>query len=141
MAIPFPRVPAKPGHIRVPAFLPAPVRSRADGWTVERQAAFLAALAQARSVAAAARRVGMSREAAYELRRRPGGAHFGDVWDAVLSGQRPRRKLTPEERFRAASEGMVRPRIWRGEYVGIARKFNNSALLGLVRRLTRAGAR
>ena len=56
----------------VPDFDPVPVRSRRDGWTVERQRAFMAALHATRSVSKAARAVGMSRETAYRLRERRG---------------------------------------------------------------------
>ena len=43
-------------------FTPVPVRARHDGWSVERQIAFIEKLADCGSVAAAARHVGMSRE-------------------------------------------------------------------------------
>jgi hypothetical protein len=59
-------------------------RIRRDGWTAERQLAFLAALARTRSVAKAARAVGMSRESAYRLRERPYAALFAAIWDEVV---------------------------------------------------------
>ena len=34
-----PKSPRRPRHIRVPAFATVPLRSRADGWTPERQVA------------------------------------------------------------------------------------------------------
>jgi hypothetical protein len=58
---------------------------RADGWTAGRQARFLAAFADTRSVVAAARVVGMSRESAYRLRGRPGGLLFAHLWDLALA--------------------------------------------------------
>jgi hypothetical protein len=61
-----------------------PLRARHDGWTPARQRAFLAALADTGGVAAAARRVGMSKAAAYKLRRHPLAAAFRDAWDAAL---------------------------------------------------------
>jgi hypothetical protein len=131
--------PRKARHLRVPAFLPVPLRTRADGWTPARQAAFLAALAQTRSVAAAARRVGMARETAYRLRGKRGAESFAAAWDAVL-GRAPAagRKVTPEERCRRALEGVLKPRFWRAGHVSTQRKADNSALLGLLAQLERS---
>lgn len=127
----------KARHIRVPAFLPVPLRARADGWTALRQAGFLVALARTGSVAGAAREVGLSRASAYALRARPGAASFAAVWDAVLAGSnRVRRKFTPEERHVAAIEGAVKPVVWKGRCVAIARKYDAAALRGLYLRMT-----
>jgi hypothetical protein len=49
-------------------------------WTRDKIHAFILALARGRSVAAAARSVGMSRQSAYYLRARL-GAGFAQVWD------------------------------------------------------------
>jgi hypothetical protein len=57
---------------------------RRDGWTAERQLAFLEALAHTRSVSKAAASVGMSRESAYRLRERAEGALFAASWDRAL---------------------------------------------------------
>jgi hypothetical protein len=128
--------PAKARHIRIPAFLPVPLRARADGWTPLRQAAFLVALARTQSVAGAAREVGLSRVSAYALRARPGADSFAAVWDAVLAGEsRVQRKFTPEERYAAAIEGLVKPVVWKGCCVAIARKYDAATLRGLVLRL------
>ena len=62
-------------------------RTRRDGWTAERQLAFLGALARTRSVTRAAASVGMSRESAYRLRARQGGALFAAAWDRVLAAE------------------------------------------------------
>ncbi|MFZ4690095.1 MAG: hypothetical protein ACOYLS_12715 [Polymorphobacter sp.] len=62
-----------------------PLRPRRDGWTPERQLAFIQALADCGTVTAAAARVGMSREAAYRLRRLPEAADFRTAWDAALA--------------------------------------------------------
>lgn len=67
--------------------------------------AFLEALAQSGSVAAAAREVGMSRQAAYRLRARLAGTRF----DAAFEGAR---KAGIRARF-AASQARVRSR-WEG---------------------------
>lgn len=49
-------------------------------WTKPKALAFLRALGHGRSVAAAAREVGMSRQSAYRLRERLGEG-FAEVWD------------------------------------------------------------
>jgi hypothetical protein len=62
--------------------LPKP---RFDGWTPSRQLAFLETLARTRSVSAAAKAVGMSREGAYRLRSRPDAGLFAAAWDRAMS--------------------------------------------------------
>lgn len=64
--------------------IPAPPYPRNDGWTPDRQAQFLEALADCGMVAEAAKRVGMSRQSAYQLRRQPAAADFAAGWDAAL---------------------------------------------------------
>ncbi|MCP4029606.1 MAG: hypothetical protein GY736_25255, partial [Sphingomonas sp.] len=54
------------------AFEPVPRKYRYDGWTPERQHGFIAALAETGPATAAARRINMSAEGAYYLRRQPG---------------------------------------------------------------------
>ena len=132
---------AKPRRVRskgVPAFVPVPLRQRADGWTVERQAAFLVALARTRSVLAAARCVGMARESVYRLRKAPGGESFAAAWDHVLDRAEARRKFTDKERFRRAMGALLRPVVWQGELRALVPKADDSALLGYLARLDRA---
>ena len=50
-------------------FDPVPVRARHDGWTVQRQFAFVEKLADCGSITAACKHVGMSRESVRRLRR------------------------------------------------------------------------
>jgi hypothetical protein len=69
----------------------APVRPRHDGWTVERQARFLAALELTGSVSAAAAAAGKSRAGAYRFRDRAGGARFGRMWEIALRRRAERR--------------------------------------------------
>ena len=59
-------------------------RIRSDGWSPERQLAFLAALARTRSVTRAARAAGMSRESAYRLRRREPRGLFALSWARAM---------------------------------------------------------
>lgn len=134
----YPRTPRrKARHPRVPGFVPALPRRRSDGWTPERQARFLAALAVTRSVAAAARKVGMARETAYRLRRKPGAESFAAAWDSALGREPGKRKVTADERRLRAIAGLLKPRIYKGECTGIARIADNSALLGHLAHLDR----
>ncbi len=106
-----------------------PLRVRADGWSPDRQRAFLENLAACGSVSAAARAVGMSRESAYALRRRAEARGFAQAWDAA-------RLLAAEHlvdlAWDRAVNGMVRPLVYHGEVVGEVRHFDNRLLLGLI---------
>ena len=59
---------------------------RKDGWTLERRRRFLALLAAGLDVRRACDQVGMSRQAAYRLRRREPA--FAQVWDRALRSAR-----------------------------------------------------
>lgn len=134
-----PHIRRRPRHVRVPAFSPVPLRTRSDGWTPQRQADFLGALAETGSVLAAARRVGMSRESAYRLRRREEAVSFAASWDAALGrAVDPRRKVTADERARRAVDGLLKPHFWQGKHVGNERKTDACAILGHVAMLDRA---
>lgn len=69
---------------RIPQFHAVPGKSRRDGWTPPKQAEFIGELAETRSVSEAARRVGMTRETAYRLRRRKWSSSFCKAWDAAM---------------------------------------------------------
>lgn len=69
----------------LPAPPPASPSPRQDGWTPDRQRRFIAALADCGSVHEAAARAGMSRQAAYVLRRNPAAVDFRLAWDAALA--------------------------------------------------------
>ena len=124
---------------RVPPFYPVPLRGRHDGWTLERQARFLGMLAETGSVLAACAAVGMSRNSAYALRRKPEAESFAAAWDAALG--LPIRKVTVSDTLFLAYSGLVRVRMYRGSYRGFWQKPDNSALLRLVGRLERAAFR
>ena len=68
----------------VPAFTPVPRKYRQDGWTPERQQAFIDALAATGSVKRAAHQINMSSEGAYALRQQPGAEEFRAAWHAAL---------------------------------------------------------
>lgn len=63
---------------------PPIARPRHDGWTHDKQAAFIVALRRTRNVSRAAEAAGMSREGAYRLRARSSAAGFAAAWDRAL---------------------------------------------------------
>lgn len=145
----YPPRPPRVGPVtrrRIPPFHPVPVGPRADGWTPLRQAQFIGYLAETRSVAAACRRVGMGREGAYRLRRRPGAAGFAAAWDAALGvaghtaidhASTKAKGLEPGERWQS---GRLQVVMDRGRFVRVTRKPDFSALLQHIARLDRACA-
>jgi hypothetical protein len=134
-----------PAYRRVPPFLPVPLRARADGWTADRQGRFIGFLAESGSVAEAARRVGMSRESAWRLRRRAGTSSFAHAWDAVAAAWRGEqlqaRKITPEELAERAHEGEFHIVMRRKRFLRAVRKPSVIALLRHLRLLDAAVAR
>jgi hypothetical protein len=55
-----------------------------DGWSPDKQRAFIEALADSGSVVTAARAVDMSESSAYRLRRAPGAEAFDRAWSAAI---------------------------------------------------------
>lgn len=132
-----------PRRRHIPAFHPVPVKGRRDGWTVSRQADFIGALFETRSVLAAARTVSMSRESAYKLRRRDGATGFAAAWDAALNkadqppGARDA-KFTDLPCGYRIEAGLVQVIVFDGRYRGFAMKADSSGLIGHLARLDRA---
>ncbi len=106
-------------HLDLPTFTPVPVRARRDGWTPERQAKFIQALAAMGVVAAAARAVGKSATAAYKLRERPGAESFGHAWDIAMAMAGDRAFEMAMDR---ALNGVEVPRFYRGVQVATVRR-------------------
>lgn len=75
-----PPIPYNPADYR---WVPVRRRPRSDGWTEEKQRRFVEVLADTGRVALAAKAVGLSRQAAYELKRSSEGAAFSRAWDAA----------------------------------------------------------
>lgn len=133
--------PRWPAYVRIPEFLPVPVRTRRDGWTAVRQGEFIGWLAQTGSVAEAAAFVGRSRESAYRLRQREGAEGFVVAWDFAASAGITKgapRKVTRDQLARVVFEGTVRVLMRRGRYAGVRIVRQSSALLGLLAQLDRA---
>jgi hypothetical protein len=111
-------------------FAPVPVRARHDGWTVERQAAFLEALAETGCVEDAARHVGMSRNSAYRLQRREPAVAFRQAWAAALDHGINR---VDEGAHSRSIKGVARPIFYKGEQVGEYREYDERLAMFLLR--------
>jgi hypothetical protein len=71
-------------------FTPVPVRRRRDGWTLERQRRYVAALFETGHKGKAARAVGMTEQSAAKLLRRPDAASFARACEAAYFAARRR---------------------------------------------------
>ena len=101
----------------VPDFLPwFPQRRTANGWSPDRQRAFLAELQACGSVRQAAAAVGKTARSAWQLRDKPGAEHFAVVWDQM--GREGRAKVV-EANFARALHGEIQPIFRKGRYRGI----------------------
>ena len=114
----------------VPEFDPVPRKYRHDGWTPDRQRAFIEALADTGSVSRAAKRINMSSEGAYYPRRQPGAESFRAAWNAALDHGVQRLTDIALDR---ATEGVTVPVFWRGEQVGERRSYNDRLLMFMLK--------
>jgi hypothetical protein len=120
----------------LPEFTPVPLsRRRHDGWTAERQRAFIAALARTGVVAAAARAVGMGVTSAYNLRRRAGAESFALAWTMVETEARQRAFALIVDQ---AINGTTSPRFYRGRFVGMVHRYETQLALAALRAADRA---
>jgi hypothetical protein len=117
-------------HKPIISFEPVPVRARHDGWTAERQIAFIEKLADTNSITAAAKHVGMSRESVRKLRRRPCGRAFRDACDAALDCGYAEVEESAMER---SKNGVARPVFYKGEQVGEWRHHDERLTMFLLR--------
>ena len=114
----------------LPEFTPVPRKYRHDGWTPERQKAFIEALADCGSVRRAAAMVNMSNANAYALRRAPGAEGFRRAWEAALDFGVKRLK---DLAFERAVEGELVPVFVAGKLMGFRRKHNDALLMFCLR--------
>ena len=115
----------------VPDFAPVPRQVyRHDGWTPERQRAFIAALADTGCVSRAARMVNMAQANCYTLRRSPGAEEFRRAWDAALDCGLAQMK---DIAFERAIEGELIPVFANGKHMGFRRKRNDALLMFCLR--------
>jgi len=114
----------------LPDFTPVPRKYRFDGWTPERQRAFIEALADTGCVSRAARMVNMAQANCYTLRRAPGAEGFRRAWDAALDLGVKRLK---DIAFERAIEGYQVPVFVGGKLMGFRRKHNDALLMFCLR--------
>jgi hypothetical protein len=103
------------------------------GWTPDLQTQFLDQLALKGNVAASCKRVSLSREAAYRLRRRD--PVFARGWAAAMVKAHDHCTEVLADR---AIEGIEEPIYYRGELVGTRRKYDTRLLLAHIARLDKA---
>jgi hypothetical protein len=114
----------------LPAFTPVPRKARHDGWTPERQKAFIEALADTGSVSRACAMVNMTTVGAYYLRRQPQADEFRRAWEAALDYGVARMK---DIAFERAVEGTLSPVITGGKLIGWRRIYNDRLLMFCLR--------
>lgn len=112
-----------------PALTPS---RQANGWTIDRQRAFLEALAQCGIVDRAAGLAGMTRQSAYSFRQTVAGRAFDLAWDAALHLARQR---MVDDAHQLAFEGSVEQVFRDGELIMEKRKRDPRMLLAIIQRL------
>jgi hypothetical protein len=120
----------RPERPPLPDFAPVPRKYRHDGWTPERQKAFIEALADTGSVTRAAAMVNMAQANCYALRRAPGAGEFRRAWEAALDFGVQRLK---DIAFERAVEGELIPVFIGGKLIGYRRKYNDKLLIFCLR--------
>jgi hypothetical protein len=119
-----------PAHA-LPAFTPVPRKQpRHDGWTPERQKAFIEALADTGCVNIACRMVNMSQPSYYYLRRQPGAESFRAAADAAHTLGL---EVVKDEAFDRAMHGQLVPVFVAGKLMGFRRKKNDRLLMFILR--------
>jgi len=121
----------------LPDFTPVPRKYRHDGWTPERQRAFIAALADTGSVSRAAAMVNMAQRNCYTLRRAAGAESFRRAWEAALDFGVARLK---DIAFERAVEGYQVPVFVGGKLMGFRRKYNDALLMFCLRHYGQDGS-
>ena len=123
------RLPVPAGEL--PTFTPVPRKcERHDGWTLERQSAFIEALADTGSVDAACKAVNMSTVGAYYLRRQPGAEDFRTAWETALALGVQRVEDVVMDR---ALNGVEEPLYSYGKLIGTRRRYNDRLLMFILR--------
>ncbi|MGQ3101435.1 MAG: hypothetical protein ACT6Q5_08920 [Sphingopyxis solisilvae] len=121
---------AKEARPPLPDFTPVPRKYRHDGWTPERQKAFISALADTGSVSRAAAMVNMAQTNCYTLRRAPGAESFRRAWEAALDFGVARLK---DIAFERAIDGYLVPVFVGGKLLGYRRRHNDALLMFCLR--------
>lgn len=111
-------------------FNPIPLRERHDGWTADRQIAFIDALAATGCVTDAARTVGLSVRSAYRLRAHPEAGSFRLAWDEALEFAVQHLQDAVLSR---AIKGVPIPHYYQGKKVGEHRRYDERLAQFLLR--------
>jgi len=130
---PKPPPPRRPVRDREPGpldFEPVDLRFRQDGWTPERQAAFIWALAETGCVEESARRVGKSASGAYDLRARPDAQSFRLAWEAAIDMAMARMSDAAISR---CIYGVPVPHYYKGELIGEHRRYDERLTMWMLR--------
>jgi hypothetical protein len=117
-------------HSDAPTFTPVAQRLRHDGLTPERQTSFIEALAASGSVSLACARAGVSREAVYQLRRKPDAESFAVAWEAAL---RVAVDVLADVVMGNAISGETIPQYYKGELIGERVKYDARLQMFLLR--------
>ncbi len=131
---PTPSAPALDAHGHNPAdydWVPVLKKRRKDGWSPDKQRAFIETLADTGSVITAAQTVGMSESSAYRLRRSPGAEAFDRAWGAAIDAAS---KKLLDAAFERALVGTDEPVFDReGNRVGRRLRQSDRLLMFLIR--------
>lgn len=131
---PDPATPVLDAHGHDPAdydWVPVLKKRRKDGWSPDKQRAFIEALADSGSVVTAAQRVDMSESSAYRLRRSPGAEAFDRAWSAAIDAAS---KKLLDAAFERALVGTDEPVFDRdGNRVGRRLRQSDRLLMFLIR--------
>jgi hypothetical protein len=128
--------PRSPGAPSLRAVPDTPRAERHDGWTLDKQLAFLRALSATHSVAEAARSVGLSRTSAYRLRSKLKGKPFDLAWEVAFHHSFD---VLAHAALERALNGVEVPVYYQGEMVGTYRRFDERLTVALLGRFTLGG--
>lgn len=123
-------------------FEPVPLRAQHNGWGPAMQLRFIVALARGAGPGEAARSLGMTRQSAYRLRKRPGAESFAAAWDRAQAFARglSRVKHSPAAGFGGIDTLLV-PRHYRGRLIGFVQREDTAGAMRTLRQLDRIADR
>lgn len=110
--------------------------TRHDGWSLDKQVAFLRALSATHSVSAAAQMVGKSRQSAYRLRSRLKGQAFDLAWEVAFHHSYD---VLAHAALDRALNGVEVPVYYKGEKVDSFRRFDERLTVALLKWITLGG--
>jgi len=124
--------PIEPAQGALATYTPVTLRARHDGWTADRQRAFLAALSETGCISDACKAAGVTPRSAYRLRARPDATAFARAWDEALLLSVPRLASLAFER---ATRGAIRE-LWKdGVLIAETRQPSDKLLMFLLQHL------